>query len=147
VRGDRLARRLLATGGVARGLLSDFSDAASPPPCAWALKVRRGEQPGTERTAYLYLRESDWYQFVRCDAIAAQLATLGMGAMQPPPVSGPPPDDRFVRAGVLPRRVEIERNGFRTADTASVTLDWKDVPFDPRLVRACGQDDLASQGA
>src|SRR5690606_1669864 len=30
----------------------------------------------------------------------------------------------------------IERNGFRTADTAKVVLDWRDVPFDPRILRA-----------
>jgi len=56
---------------------------------------------------------------------------------QPAAFVGASPDERFVRAGVLPMSVSIDRNGFRTADTATIDISWKDAPFDPRLVRAC----------
>lgn len=74
------------------------------------------------------------------ERLYAQIAgTSGeSGGSRTAAVDGASPDDRFVRGGILPISVQIERNGFRTADTASVTLAWRDVPFDPRLVRACG---------
>lgn len=53
-------------------------------------------------------------------------------------VSGPSPDDRFVRGGISPIRATVERNGFRTADTCSIELAWEDIPFDPRLLRSFG---------
>lgn len=74
--------------------------------------------------------------------LTTQADTLVQGAVasevvsRPPFLSGSSPDDRFIRAGILPRSVSIERNGFRTADTCSIELDYADVPFDPRLVRA-----------
>lgn len=49
---------------------------------------------------------------------------------------GVSPDARFARFGIIPLEAEIERNGFRTADTAKVKIDWRNVPFDPRIVRA-----------
>ncbi len=67
------------------------------------------------------------------------LNSLSASDRQPQPASfvGASPDSRFVRAGVLPASVSIDRNGFRTADTATVEIAWKDAPFDPRLARAC----------
>ena len=38
---------------------------------------------------------------------------------------------------VDPIEVTIERNDHRTADKATVTLDLRDFPFDPRTYRAC----------
>jgi hypothetical protein len=38
---------------------------------------------------------------------------------------------------VLPQSVQIDRNAMKDADTAKVTLDFRDVPIDPRSVRAC----------
>ena len=64
----------------------------------------------------------------------------GASGQRPNAVAGTPPDDNYVRAGIVPLSVKIEKNSFRVADTATFTLDWKDVPFDPRLVRACGVD-------
>ena len=57
---------------------------------------------------------------------------------RPPVLAGQDPDGRFVRSGVIPVSVEINSNSFRTADTAKLVLNWRDVPFDPRLVRAAG---------
>lgn len=50
--------------------------------------------------------------------------------------AGPSPDDRFITVEFVPVSVSIERNGLRTADTATVTLDFRDVPVDARLVRS-----------
>jgi hypothetical protein len=38
---------------------------------------------------------------------------------------------------VLPQQVTVERNAMKDADTAKITLDFRDVPVDPRVVRAC----------
>lgn len=53
-------------------------------------------------------------------------------------IEGSSPDTRFSRSGIIPMRMSVERNGFRFADTATITINWKDVPFDPRIVRAAG---------
>lgn len=62
------------------------------------------------------------------------------GALEPPPALGgtSSPDGRTTIGGILPKSVTIERNSINTADKATVTLDARDVPFDPRLIRACG---------
>jgi len=70
--------------------------------------------------------------------LVARLSGLGSPGSRVEAMSGASPDDRFVRGGIIPASVEIERNGFREADTARVDIAWADVPFDPRLVRACG---------
>lgn len=45
-------------------------------------------------------------------------------------------DDLQVRElKVVPRRVEVERNDHRTADTCTVELDYRDYPLDPRAVQ------------
>ncbi len=44
----------------------------------------------------------------------------------------------FVIEGVLPARFGINRNGIRTADTCSIEINYRDLPIDPRVVRACG---------
>jgi hypothetical protein len=38
---------------------------------------------------------------------------------------------------VLPLQCTVERNALKDADTARVQLDFRDVPVDPRIVRAC----------
>lgn len=72
------------------------------------------------------------------NALMRRLSGVGSPGSRVESTDGPSPDDRFVRGGIIPAAVEIERNGFRTADTARVDIAWADVPFDPRLVRACG---------
>lgn len=37
---------------------------------------------------------------------------------------------------VIPRSVDIERNSVREADTATVEIDYRDLPLDPRMVRS-----------
>lgn len=72
----------------------------------------------------------------------AILEGLGLGLEatspeeEPPVVGGPAPDGRVVFGAIAPRSVQIERNGLRSADTATVELNYADVPFDPRLLRA-----------
>lgn len=71
------------------------------------------------------------------EQMAGRPASGVSAQLRPPALDGTPPDDRFVRGNILPRRIEIDRNSFRTADEATVVLNWADVPFDPRLVRSC----------
>lgn len=44
--------------------------------------------------------------------------------------------DRAVRWNVIPRAAKLERNDVHTADRLTITVDFKEFPFDPRLVRA-----------
>jgi hypothetical protein len=46
-------------------------------------------------------------------------------------------DDLTVIFECLPEEVGVERNGLKDADTATIRLDHRDVPIDPRIVRAC----------
>lgn len=75
-------------------------------------------------------------------------------ANQPRPwaLLGSSPDDSFGRFGIQPISVEIQKNGFRAADTATMTVDWRTIPFDPRIIRSAAveivvgvvdQDDFA----
>lgn len=41
----------------------------------------------------------------------------------------------YAQFTAIPRSVEVQRNSSRKADTASVTLDYRDFPLDPRLIR------------
>lgn len=43
----------------------------------------------------------------------------------------------FVIDGVIPRNAQVMRNGIRTADTLSLEIQFRDMPIDPRAVRAC----------
>lgn len=63
---------------------------------------------------------------------------IGGTADQPPgSIDGPSPDDRVALGGIVPISLTVERNALRTADTATVTINHSDAPFDPRLIRAC----------
>lgn len=41
-----------------------------------------------------------------------------------------------VEFAVIPRNARLERNDVHTADTLAATIDYREFPFDPRLVRA-----------
>ena len=71
----------------------------------------------------------------RRDALMLALAN-SEDFQRPWQLLGVSPDARFARFGIAPKTASIEINGFRTADTAKITIDWKNVPFDPRIVRA-----------
>jgi hypothetical protein len=63
-------------------------------------------------------------------------ASTGDGETPPPAVvSGRPPDDRTVVGNIEPVSVQIERNGLSTAGTATIEMDYIDMPFDPRVIR------------
>lgn len=47
-----------------------------------------------------------------------------------------PLDELNVLFEMLPKECEVSRNGLKDADTAKVTLDFRDLPIDPRCVRA-----------
>lgn len=54
----------------------------------------------------------------------------------PESIGGPSPDDRRHTIALVPISVEIERNGLRTADTATIVFDYSDLPTDARLIRS-----------
>ena len=58
----------------------------------------------------------------------------------PDATAGAGPDDRVVLGTILPKTLTIERNGLRTADTATVAFDYRDAPFDPRPIRSVAAD-------
>ena len=92
----------------------------------------RAQEEGTDE----YAQPLAVLRTLRDQMLASRLA--GTLPSRPAHLTGASPDGRYVRGGIIPANVEIERNGFRTADTCSITLAWKDAPFDPRLVRAAG---------
>lgn len=52
-------------------------------------------------------------------------------------------EDRFERFSVTPRTVEWASNTMREADTFSMELDYRDLPLDPRAVKALRVDIIA----
>lgn len=70
--------------------------------------------------------------------LVSQLGGWQVGDEQQPMdyVGGPSPDDRVHTIEILPISVEIERNSLRTADTATISFDFKDLPTDARLIRS-----------
>lgn len=80
-------------------------------------------------------------QKARLEAIrdATQLGIIGADSQpqhRPLAVDGAPPDELTVLGGILPTTCSVERNDIRTADTASLDLDFRDLPVDPRAVRS-----------
>jgi hypothetical protein len=73
----------------------------------------------------------------RRDMLQEQLAQTNDDD-RPEALAGAPPDDLIALGTILPEECSIDRNGIRTADTARVTIDYRDAPFDPRLIRSCG---------
>lgn len=71
----------------------------------------------------------------RRDRLQERLTSTAQ-ANAPDATAGAGPDDRIVLGTILPMQCTIERNGLRTADTAQVTIDYRDAPFDPRLIRS-----------
>lgn len=68
------------------------------------------------------------------------LTAKGAGTPSKSPTSaqGSSSDGRtHVIEAVIPIRMSVSRNGIRTADTASMEFRFGDLPFDPRVVRAC----------
>jgi hypothetical protein len=47
-----------------------------------------------------------------------------------------PNDERNVLFEILPEGAKVSRNGLQDADTAEVTLDFRDIPIDPRVIRS-----------
>lgn len=61
----------------------------------------------------------------------------GSGAQKPPlAVSGPAPDDLVAFPQIVPRSLKIFRNTIQEPDTCAIEIDFRDAPFDPRIVRA-----------
>lgn len=140
---------LAETGALARLLPPEAPGAAATSP--FATSVRAGSTPSEELASISdqiaevessrdLLSEADYEAAARPlrESRAALLLREASPADSERPwqLLGVSPDARFARFGIQPLEVEIERNGFRTADTAKITIDWKNVPFDPRIVRA-----------
>lgn len=50
--------------------------------------------------------------------------------------AGPDPDGRTIVTRFAPKSVSIKRNDYRTADEATITMSYRDLPLDARVVRA-----------
>lgn len=99
-----------------------------------ALQRQRDQLPAEEfeaqRAALLAERDA-----VQTASVVRQ--TLQAGGVRPTSVGGTPPDDLTSIGDVAALSVSIQRNGLTSADGCSITLDYIDAPFDPRVVRAC----------
>jgi len=61
----------------------------------------------------------------------------GSGSQKPPlAVSGASPDQLVSLPQILPTSLKIFRNSIQEPDTCSIEIDFRDAPFDPRIVRA-----------
>lgn len=61
----------------------------------------------------------------------------GTGPQKPPlAVSGASPDELVAFPQIIPRSVKIFRNTIQEPDTCTIEIDFRDAPFDPRIVRA-----------
>lgn len=67
---------------------------------------------------------------------AAATAATNTEALRPTSVAGTAPDDLTVIGDIEPLSVQLERNGLVAADTCTITMDYLDAPFDPRVIRA-----------
>ena len=72
------------------------------------------------------------------DALMMRRVVGSTDGSRPETLVGATPDPRTGSGSIIPIRIEVEKNGFRTADTAKIVLDFKDIPFDPRVARAAG---------
>lgn len=66
--------------------------------------------------------------------------TMSTGAQPGGPQGQSVSDDgrTFRIDGLIPLEATLSRNGVRTADTASITIAYRDLPIDPRVIRALG---------
>lgn len=99
-----------------------------------ALNSQRLTLPASEYQALLARAKA------KRTALQIEKAT-GSKPQQPPnAIDGTDPDGRVVLGQIIPRTVEISRNGLNTADTCRIVLDYADAPIDPRIVRSAGVD-------
>ena len=95
-----------------------------------SLQAQRDTLPADELA---YVTEDLRRQRERLQDVAAPT-----GGQLPDSLGGAPPDNLVVLGTILPVQFSVERNGIRMADTCSFTIDWRDAPFDPRLIRSVG---------
>jgi hypothetical protein len=80
---------------------------------------------------------------LRAERDAIQRRLNAQSEQQPPEaIAGAAEDGRTVLGTISPRSLTVERNGLRTADTASITIDHRDAPFDPRSIRSAAVENL-----
>lgn len=73
----------------------------------------------------------------RLYAVQSAVGALESHEMRPPEaVSGSTSDDLTTIGAISPQSISIVRSGPATADTVALTLDWADMPVDPRILRA-----------
>lgn len=94
-------------------------------------------------SAEAYRSESAAIAAERQRIYAAQ-AIVGALADAPAPapesVSGSTGDDMTTIGQIAPQSVSIVRSGPATADTCALTIDWADMPVDPRILRSAAYE-------
>lgn len=77
---------------------------------------------------------------VRLDERRNVLQLGGESQNRPQGLEASEHDERTIGVDVVPISSSIQRNGLMEADTAEVTFDYRTVPIDPRVIRACFLD-------
>lgn len=67
-----------------------------------------------------------------------QLAITVLEAEVPASLQAADPLDDVIIGDIQPIKLTVERNGYRQADTFEFSINFRDAPFDSRVIRACG---------
>ena len=109
----------------------DYGDPKTPAPPDVLPQLRRGTRKQTHPSD-LQVREIDG-------------ALVLVSRDENPNAVGSPQDqiasvDQYTHVidSIIPITATHARNGLRTADTLSLSIEYRDLPVDPRTVRACG---------
>jgi hypothetical protein len=107
----------------------DFATGTPPPaPPAKPPQLRAGK--GADASPVLQVNQEG-------NAFVLVLPGEGRGGTPQQQISSA--DNRtHVLEGIIPITATLSRNGIRTADTLTLSLRYRDLPIDPRTVRACG---------
>jgi hypothetical protein len=108
--------------------LEDFDQAQLPPAPARPPQLRRGTG-----------RDEAPLRIVERDGVLVLEPKSGDATSTGGPQEQTTSSDdlTFEIAGIVPIAVNVGRNGIRTASTLSADLRFRDLPIDPRVVRAC----------
>ena len=78
-------------------------------------------------------------ELARLDAERAAIQRKAFGgseAQRPESLEKKPPDNRTLDLDLLPSTCNVSRCNLKDSDTVDLTIDWRDVPIDPRVVRS-----------
>lgn len=108
----------------------DYGEGDTPKPPAIPPQLRRGTTKQTSKA--------------ELEVVEHEGALVLVGPGDNPNAVGSPQEqhaslDGFTHVidGIIPTSAGLSRNGIRTADTLQLSLKYRDLPIDPRVVRSC----------